>query len=66
MSRKTINVIIGIVFAFFVLFFAGSFAYQQYIMDKSDSEYEETVDDDVDSISKDHQSGQTNEEAKDN
>ena len=64
MTRKTLNVIIGIVFAFIVIFFAGSFAYENYLINKSDTEYEQNVDKDVDQASKDHQSGQTNDEAK--
>ena len=64
MTRKTLNVIIGIVFAFIVIFFAGSFAYENYLINKSDTEYEQNVDKDVDQTSKDHQSGQTNDEAK--
>ena len=64
MTRKTLNVIIGIVFAFIVIFFAGSFAYEKYLISKSDSDYEQSLDKDIDKTSKDHQSGQTNDEAK--
>ena len=66
MNRRTINVIIGIVFAFFLIFFVGSFAYQQYTINKSDSEYEESLNKDLDETSKENQSGQTNEESKNN
>ena len=33
-------------------------------MDKSDSEYEDTLEEDLDNTSKDNQSGQTNEESQ--
>jgi len=64
MNKKTINVIIGIVFAFFVIFFAGSFAYENYIINKSDQDYEQSLDKDTDELEKENQSGQTNDEAK--
>lgn len=64
MTRKAMNIIIGILFAFIILFYAGSFAYEKYIMDKSDSEYEDTLEEDLDNTSKDNQSGQTNEESQ--
>lgn len=64
MSRKAINIIIGIAIAFFILFFAGSIAYEQYVINKSDSEYNENLEEDLDETSKEHQSGQTNDEAK--
>lgn len=66
MGRKAINVIIGIVLAVVVVFFAGSFAYEQYLIDKSDSQYENSLENDLDETSKDNQSGQTNEESKNN
>jgi hypothetical protein len=64
MGRKTINVIIGIVFAFFIVFFAGSFAYEQYIINKSDRDYDSTVQEETDNLEKENESGQTNSEAK--
>ena len=66
MGRKAINVIIGIVLSVIVVFFAGSFAYEQYLIDKSDSQYENSLENDLDETSKDNQSGQTNEESKNN
>ena len=64
MSRRTLNVIIGLVFSFIVIFFAGSFAYEQYKINKSDQQYEESLESELDETSKEHQSGQTNEESK--
>lgn len=66
MTKKTMNVIIGIVFAFIVIFFASSFAYEDYLIRQSDSSYEENLEEDLDATSKEHQSGQTNEESKNN
>ena len=63
MSRKTINVIIGIVFAFILVFFSGSFAYENYLIQKSDEEYSRQQEE-LDEIAKDNQSGATNEESK--
>jgi len=65
MTRKTINIIIGCVFAFFVVFFAGSFAYEQYLINKSDEAYNNQQEE-IDEIAKENQSGQTNDEAKGN
>ena len=64
MSRKTMNVIIGILVAFIVVFFAGSFAYENYLIEKSDSQYEQSLEGDLDNASKENQSGATNEEAR--
>lgn len=66
MSRKAINVIIGIVLAFIVVFFAGSFAYEQYRINKSDRDYDSSVEQETDELEKENQSGQTNEESKNN
>ncbi|MGN0961880.1 MAG: hypothetical protein ACI4PF_06775 [Christensenellales bacterium] len=64
MGRKALNIIIGIVLSFIVIFFAGSFAYERYIIQKSDSNYEDSLQGDLDEASKDNQSGQTSEESK--
>lgn len=64
MGRKAMNIIIGIVLSCFVIFFAGSFAYEQYLINKSDSDYEQSLDKDLDETSKDNQSGATTEESK--
>ncbi|MBQ7351386.1 MAG: hypothetical protein IJW59_00755 [Clostridia bacterium] len=66
MNRKTLNVIIGITLGFIVIFFAGSYAYKSYQMQKSDERYEQTVDKETGDTAQENQSGQTNEEAKDN
>lgn len=66
MGRKALNIIIGIVLGCIVVFFAGSFAYEKYIINKSDSSYETNTKEDIEETSKDNQSGQTNEESKNN
>lgn len=63
MTRKTLNVIISIVFAFIVVFFAGSSAYEQYRNRISDEQAQLTQEE-QDAIAKENQSGQTNEEAR--
>ena len=63
MSRKTLNVIIGIVFAFIVIFFAGSSAYEQYRNRLSD-EQAQLSQEEQDALAKENQSGQTNEEVR--
>lgn len=64
MGRKSLNIIIGIVLAFIVVFFAGSFAYEKYIINKSDQNYEDNLDKDLDDTAKDNQSGATSGESK--
>jgi uncharacterized membrane protein YgaE (UPF0421/DUF939 family) len=64
MTRKTMNVIIGILVGFIVVFFAGSFAYENYLIERSDSQYEQTLEGELDEASKENQSGATNNEAK--
>lgn len=63
MTRKTLNIIIGIVISFIVLFYAGTNAYEQYLIEKNDQQYEESLKD-LDNTSKEHESGQTNHESK--
>lgn len=64
MTRKTMNVIIGILVGFIVVFFAGSFAYENYLIARSDSQYEQNLEGELDEASKENQSGATNDEAK--
>lgn len=64
MTRKTMNVIIGILVGFIVVFFAGSFAYENYLIAQSDSQYEQNLEGELDEASKENQSGATNDEAK--
>lgn len=64
MGRKSLNIIIGIVLAFIVVFFAGSFAYEKYLINKSDSEYDRNLDSDLDNAAQDNQSGATSGETK--
>ena len=64
MTRKTMNVIIGILVAFIVVFFAGTFAYENYIIERSDAQYEQNLEGELDSASKENQSGATKEEAR--
>ena len=64
MTRKTLNIIMGILVAFIVVFFAGSFAYDNYIMEKSDQNYEQSLEGDLDQTAKDNQSGATNQESR--
>jgi uncharacterized membrane protein YgaE (UPF0421/DUF939 family) len=64
MTRKTMNVIIGILVAFIVVFFAGSFAYENYIIERSDAQYDRNLEGELDQAAKDNQSGATNDEAR--
>lgn len=64
MTRKTMNIIISILVGFIVVFFAGSFAYENYIMERSDQQYEKNLESDLDGASKENQSGATNNEAR--
>lgn len=41
MTKKTLNVLMIIMATFFVLFFGGSIAYENYLRTKSDEQYEE-------------------------
>ena len=66
MSKKAINTVITIMIAIFVIFFAGSFAYENFRIKKSDELYEQRLDEDMEQAEKDNQSGQTNEESKNN
>ncbi len=58
------NIIIGMLVGFIVIFFAGSFAYENYLIEKSDQQYEDTLEDELDETAKDNASGSTNQEAK--
>lgn len=46
MTKKTLNVLMVIMATFFVLFFGGSIAYENYLRAKSDEEYEQQWKDD--------------------
>ena len=65
MTRKTINIIISIVVAFIVTFFAGSFAYEHYLFIKTDEQIQNQQEE-IDEIAKEKQSGANNEESKNN
>jgi len=43
MTKKKINVILTIMVVFIVLFLAGSFAYENYLFQKQDAEYNESL-----------------------
>ena len=63
MTKKKINVILTIMVVFIVLFLAGSFAYENYLFRKHDTEYTESLKD-LDNKQKENASGKTNEESK--
>ena len=63
MTKKKINVIISIMIVFIVLFLAGSFAYENYIIRKQDEKYEQSLDD-LNQKQEENASGKTNEESK--
>jgi len=65
MTRRTMNIIITILVAFIVIFFAGSFAYETYLTRLSD-EQSVLTEEQKDQMEKDNQSGNTNEESKNN
>lgn len=64
MNKKSINIVITIMVIVFVIFFAGTFAYENFRIKKSDEMYEQNLDDEVKQTEKDSQSGKTNEESK--
>ena len=64
MTRRTMNIIIGILVAFVVVFFAGTFAYENYIIEQSDAQYDRTLEGELDETAKENQSGATNDEAR--
>ena len=63
MTKKKINVILTIMVVFIVLFLAGSFAYENYLIKKQDQEYAESLKD-LDSKQEENSSGKTNEESQ--
>ena len=63
MTKKKINIIISIMIVFIVLFLAGSFAYENYIIRKQDEKYEQSLDD-LSQKQEENASGKTNEESK--
>lgn len=66
MTKKKINVIIVIMVIFFALFFAGSFAYEEYRIRKSDEEYAERWDREEDQIKDNNTAGNTNSDLSGN
>ena len=61
MSKSRINKIITIMVIFVVLFLAGTFAYENYVIRKADKEYEESMKD-LPAIEEDNSSGKVNNE----
>ena len=59
MSKKTINKVITILVIFIVIFLAGTFAYENYLIKKADLEYQESLKD-LPGIQKDHETGDVN------
>lgn len=64
MTRKKINILIGIMVACIAIFYAGTFAYENYMKEKSDQQYSESLDDEISNKEQENQSGQTNAESK--
>jgi len=63
MTNNKINIFIKIMFVFIVLFLAGSFAYEGYIIRKNDEAYNKSLEN-LDQVQEEHTSGKTNEESK--
>ena len=63
MSKKTINRIITILVVFIVLFLAGTFAYENYLIKQNDKQYEESLKD-LQGIKSEHSTGETNNDLK--
>lgn len=63
MTKKKINVLISIMIVFIVLFLAGSFAYENYLINKQDQQYEESLKD-LNNTEQESSSGKTSEESK--
>ena len=59
MTGKKINIIVCIMVIFFVLFFAGSFAYQGWLIQKSDEQEAQSTQQWEESASKENASGDT-------
>lgn len=59
MSKKTLNKIITVLVVFIVLFLAGTFAYENYLIRKSDAEYEVSLKD-LPGIQDDNSTGDVN------
>ena len=66
MTKKKINVIIIIMVIFIALFFAGSFAYEEYIMNKSDQESQRLWEEEQEKLKEENSSGNINEDLKNN
>ncbi len=65
MTKKTLNVIISIMVAFFVLFFAGSLAYETYSRNKSDRDSQTQWEQEQAKREEENSSGPTLDESKD-
>lgn len=61
MSKSRINKIITIMVIFVVLFLAGTFAYENYMIKKADQEYAESIKN-LPGIQEENSSGKVNEE----
>ncbi len=64
MTKSKMNFVIVIMIVFIAVFFAGSFAYENYIKAKSDSDYEHSLQTDLNESQKENSSGQINDESK--
>ena len=62
MTKKKINVILTIMVVFIVIFLAGSFAYENYLIKKQDQEYSESLKD-LDTKQEESSAGKTNQES---
>ena len=63
MSKKTINKIITILVVFIVLFLAGTFAYENYLIKQNDKQYEESLKD-LPGIQDENSTGDVNNDLK--
>ena len=63
MSKKTLNKIITVLVIFIVLFLAGTFAYENYLIKKADQEYEESLKD-LPGIKDNNSTGDVNNDLK--
>lgn len=61
MTKRKFNVFIGIMLAFIVCFLVGTFAYEDYRIQQSDSQYEESLDD-LENSENQNAAGSTNQQ----
>ena len=59
MTSKKINIIVCIMVIFFALFFAGSFAYENWRNQLLDKQHEMETQQQIEDLSKDNASGET-------